>query len=261
MKHIIVLLLIFSVVGCESEDNLFNHSSKPKFFLLKNRKIENDSYVRTNEYIYSGNKLITVNSEYINKSSNTIRSYKTKYEYINEDEYHKYYYNSDNEITSKYRYFKPNQNTIRTEKLDPLSGELKSYLLMEIGNFCGATKYYSYDNNILTEKAESSYYGSNCSNNTLIYDGIGNFTGKYQQVKDNMKSPYITPYMINFNKIDSENLHNRIEYTRWDENNIFWFSETSTFEYNKGGYPIFEEKIIKYNNGTTSVTTVYYDYY
>ncbi len=262
MKFVLKILILSIVLsGCTDDNNPFNYSSKPKLLLLKKEISENENYITTKEYIYSDNKLITVNYETSSKSSNSNSYSKTEYEYISENEYFKYEF-WDNTLKRKYRYFKPNSNTIRREKLDPLTDELKSYYLMDIDNSCGGTKMYYYDNNnVLTYRVEKDFYGSNCSFNELSYDSDGNFKGKYQLVYDNMKDSFSTLYSSNFWRNNSKLIHNVIEFTSWDENNILKFSEKSTFEYNKEGYPTFEERIYKGSDGTTSVNTIYYEYY
>lgn len=262
MKYkLLTFILVFVFISCDSEDNPFDHTSKSKILLLKKTIREDEYSIRTYEYVYSDNKLIRVNYEHFKKSSNSYSYYKFEFEYISENEFYRYYY-IDDELSSKYRYFKPNPNFVRREKLDPLSNELQSYELWDIGNSCGITKYYSYDNNnILVGFDETNFYDSNCSSNVSLYDGDGNFMGIQRSVKDNKKSPYTTLYGNNFYRINTENQHNTIEWRQWDENNILESSNKSTFEYNKEGYPTFEEIIYPYSDGTTSVKTVYYEYY
>lgn len=258
MKFIITIFVISIVLlGCTDDNNPFDHSSKPKFLLLKRTTIENESYSRTYEYTYINDKLKLQTSDYYSKLSNSYTSGKLEYEYINENEYYLYSYSEDNILQGVYRRFKPNSNTIRRETLDPLSRELKGYYLFNIDNTCGSTNFYRYDNNdVLIERSITEYYDSNCSFNRFYYDSNGNLKNKTQYVKDNKKSSW-SDYFINFWKIDKKNIHNTVEFKSWDNNNILTSSTKSTFEYNKDNYPVFEERVSLGGD----ITTYYYEYY
>jgi len=259
MKNIFKILVIgIILLGCTDDNNLFDHSSKSKPLLLKRTILESESYDRTVDYIYSGDKRTTVIYKYFYKSSGLTTTYKYKYEYPNENEFVKYYY-KDGELIKKRRWLKVNPNTIRWESIDINTGELLKYALFDIGkNSCGRDEIISYDKNgVITGKIINEYYDSNCSYYQTYYDNKGNILyGKDQYVKDNKHSPSLDPYEIKFFKLNGNNVHNTIEFKQWDENNSLISSQKINCEYNKEGYPIFVENITQYGDDPLRVFTI-----